>query len=68
MVSVEEQLGLQEAVEKDPVDPEGKPETENETAWLLPELRVAVIELETEEPEITETFPALASAKSKLLA
>ena len=32
MVSVEEQVGLQEAAEKDPVAPEGSPETVNETA------------------------------------
>ena len=32
MVSVEEQVGLQEAEEKDPVAPEGSPETLNETA------------------------------------
>ncbi len=32
MVSVEEQVGLQEAEEKDPVAPEGKPEAVNETA------------------------------------
>jgi hypothetical protein len=32
MVSVEEQLGLQEAVEKDPVAPAGRPDTEKETA------------------------------------
>ena len=32
MVSVEEQVGLQEAEEKDPVAPEGSPEAVNETA------------------------------------
>ena len=67
-VSVEEHVGLQEADEKDPVAPEGRPETVNETAWLLPELRFAVIAFETDEPATTEIFPALASAKSKLLA
>ena len=32
MASVEEQVGLQEAEEKDPVAPEGSPEAVNETA------------------------------------
>jgi len=32
MVNVEEQVGLQEADEKDPVAPEGSPDTEKETA------------------------------------
>jgi hypothetical protein len=32
MLSVEEQFGLQEAEEKEPVAPEGRPETLNETA------------------------------------
>jgi len=32
MVSVEEHVGLQEAEEKDPVAPEGRPEAVNETA------------------------------------
>src|SRR5206468_12887877 len=32
MVSGEEHVGLQEAKEKDPVAPEGRPETEKETA------------------------------------
>ena len=32
MVSVEEQVGLQEAEEKDPVAPEGRPEAVKETA------------------------------------
>ena len=31
MVRAEEQAGLQEAVEKDPVAPEGRPDTEKET-------------------------------------
>src|SRR6266481_6543478 len=46
-VSVEEQVGLQEAEEKAPVAPEGSPETVKETVWLLPELRFAVIAFET---------------------
>ena len=32
MVSVEEQVGLQEGEEKEPVAPEGRPEAVNETA------------------------------------
>jgi hypothetical protein len=65
MVSVEEQVGLQEAEEKDLVAPEGSPETLKETSWPLPELRVAVMLLDDEEPAVTETLPELASEKSK---
>jgi hypothetical protein len=64
MVSVEEQVGLQVAEEKDPVAPEGSPETLKDTASLLPELRVAVMLFDDEDPAVTETSPELASEKS----
>jgi hypothetical protein len=65
MVRVEAQAGLHEADEKEVVAPEGRPETENETAWLLPEVKDALIELVTEEPAVTELFPELDSEKAK---
>jgi hypothetical protein len=65
MVRVEEQVGLQVAEEKDAVDPEGRPETENETAWALPDNNVVLIEFVTEEPALTELFPEFAREKLK---
>jgi hypothetical protein len=65
MVRVEAQAGLHEAEEKEAVAPEGRPEIENETAWLLPEVKDALIELVTEEPAVTELFPELDSEKVK---
>jgi hypothetical protein len=60
-----EQTGLQEAEEKDPVAPAGSPETLKETAWLLPELSVVLIELVTEDPAMTDLSPELAREKLK---
>ena len=42
IVNTVEQVGLQEAEEKELVAPKGSPETENETVWLLPETRVVM--------------------------
>src|SRR6266545_7156992 len=44
IVRTVEQEGLQDVVEKEAVDPEGRPAPEKETDWLLAELRLAVIE------------------------
>ncbi len=65
IVRTVEQEGLQDVVEKEAVAPEGRPEAEKETDWLLPELRLAVIEFEAEEPALAETSPELVSEKSK---
>jgi hypothetical protein len=65
MVSVEEQVGLQEAEEKDPVAPEGRPETLNDTAWALPDDKVALMELLTDDPALTDLSPALEREKLK---
>jgi hypothetical protein len=65
IVSVEEQLGLQEAEEKDPVAPEGKPDTDKETAWVPPETNVTTIELVTEEPATSDLSPELVREKLK---
>jgi hypothetical protein len=65
MVMVEEQAGLQEAVENEAVAPVGRPEAENETAWALPDAKVVPIELVTEEPATTDLSPELAREKLK---
>jgi hypothetical protein len=64
IVSVEEQLGLQLFGEKEAVAPEGSPEAENVTGCALPETNVALIELVTDEPAITDLSPELESEKS----
>jgi hypothetical protein len=64
-VNTVEQVGPQEAVEKDPVAPEGSPETEKATDWLVPEVKVGVIVFEPEEPAFTEIAPEFESEKSK---
>jgi hypothetical protein len=63
--NIVEQVGLQEAEEKDPVAPEGRPETLKETAWLLPETNVTEMEFVTEEPATTDLFPEFAEEKLK---
>jgi hypothetical protein len=63
MVRVEEQLGLQLFGEKEAVAPEGNPETENVTGWVVPETNVALIELVTDEPAVTDLSPELESEK-----
>lgn len=63
IVNIGEQLAVQEAGEKLPVAPVGNPETANENCWLTPEFTVAVIEVETLEPAMTEMFPPFVSVK-----
>jgi hypothetical protein len=63
MVSVEEQLGLQLPEEKEAVAPVGKPEAEKVTFWVLPDVKVALIELVTEDPALTDLSPELAKEK-----
>jgi hypothetical protein len=64
MVRVEEQLGLQLFGEKEAVAPEGNPETENATGCAVPETNVALIELVTNEPAVTDLLPELETEKS----
>ena len=45
---------MQEAGEKDPVAPDGKPDTEKETDWALPDNKVALMELVPEDPAFTD--------------
>jgi hypothetical protein len=61
-----EHVGLQEAEEKDAVAPEGSPAAEKETDWALPDPKVAVMELVTEDPALTDLSPELESEKLKL--
>jgi hypothetical protein len=65
IVSVEEQLGLQLAEENDAVAPVGKPEAEKVTAWALPDVKAALMELVTEEPAKTDLSPELDREKLK---
>ncbi len=60
-----EHVGLQEADENDPVAPEGRPETEKETAWVVPDANEAVIESLPEEPAVSAILPELDREKSK---
>jgi hypothetical protein len=64
IVRVEEQLGLQLFGEKEAVAPEGNPDAENVTDCVLPETNVALIELVTDEPAVTDLSPELESEKS----
>jgi hypothetical protein len=49
-VSVEEQVGLHEAGEKEAAAPDGRPDAEKETDCAVPETRVAVIVLDGDCP------------------
>jgi len=64
-VSVDEQAGLHDAGENEAVVPAGRPEAENETDWVVPETRLAVIVLDTDCPWTTALFPPFESEKSK---
>jgi hypothetical protein len=52
-----EHVGAQEAEEKELVAPEGSPETPKVTDCVDPESKLAVIELVTELPAVTDLFP-----------
>ena len=59
-----EHVGMQENAEKDPVAPEGRPETLKETGcWGIPDVSVALMALLSEEPGMTDRFPMLEIAK-----
>ena len=64
IVNVEEQLGLQLDEEKEAVAPVGSPETENESASVLPDTSVALMALVTKEPASTDLSPECESEKS----
>ena len=58
-----EQVGVHETAEKELVAPEGKPETLKEACWALPDSSVALMELLSEEPAVTDRSPKLEIAK-----
>ena len=58
-VNNEEQAGPQEVEEKDPVAPEGSPETLKETALETPDAKVVLIVSVTEDPAFTDRSPEL---------
>jgi hypothetical protein len=64
MVNVDEQVGMQLADENEAVTPKGNPDAENVTGCALPETNVAMIELVTEEPAVTDLLPVLLRKKS----
>jgi hypothetical protein len=65
-VTVDEQVGLHDAGENAAVAPVGRPAAEKETACAVPEARVALMVLVTEEPWMTATFPELEREKSNV--
>ena len=65
MVREVEQVGVQDADEKDVITPEGRPETEKATDCAVPETSVALVVVETEAPWVTDLLPPLVRAKSK---
>src|SRR2546425_11526 len=65
MVRVVEQVGVQEAGEKDAMAFCGRPETEKETACAVPESRVAGMVVATAAPWVPAWLPPLLREKSK---
>jgi hypothetical protein len=65
IVRTVEQEGLQDAVEKEAVAPEGRPEAEKVTSCVEPEVKLATIELVTEAPAVTDLSPELEREKSR---
>src|SRR6266508_3366851 len=65
IVRTVEQEGLQDVEEKEAVAPEGSPEAEKETGCVEAEVKLAMIELVTEEPAVTDLSPELESEKSR---
>jgi len=60
-----EQLGVQDVCENEALAPCGKPVTDNETDWVVPEISVAVYVMVVDEPWITDLLPPLEREKSK---
>ena len=57
IVSVVEQVGLQDVGENVPDAPVGRPTTEKEADCVVPEVREAVIVFDIEEPDVTDLDP-----------
>ena len=64
-VNVEAQVGLHEVCDQNEVAPLGSPDTDKDTACVVPDVRVELMVLLTEEPCVTETFPEFDTEKSK---
>jgi hypothetical protein len=60
-----EQFGVQAADDKDPRVPDGRPETDRDTGWVVPDIRLRLIVLVNDEPAVAYLFPELESTKSK---
>src|SRR3989344_8904857 len=65
IVRVDEQVGEQAVGENVPVAPVGRPETVNPVDGAVPEERVAVTELVTDDPWVTDLLPPLDNVKLK---
>ena len=65
-VKVDVQLGLQDEAEKPAVAPDGSPEAERDTDWLVPEIRPTVTGYERTWPAVTVPLPARETEKSKV--
>jgi hypothetical protein len=63
-VRVEEQGKPHDPDEKEPLAPEGSPDTENDVTAVNPESRLAVMLFVVEDPCVTDLFPLLLSEKS----
>src|SRR5687767_9204054 len=63
-VNVEEHAGLQDAVEREPLAPAGRPDSDNDAGCVEPESRLAVTELVVDDPCVTDLFPPLLREKS----
>ena len=62
---MDEQVGEQAVGENVPVAPVGRPETVNPVDCAVPEERVAVTELVTDDPWVTDLFPPFMRVKLK---
>ncbi len=67
-VRVVVQAGLQPVGENAAVVPAGNPEAANDTGWVGPDTRVALMAFVTEEPRTTDLLPPLERLKSKAAA
>ena len=65
IVKVVEQVGEHVSGENDAVASVGNPEAEKDTDCVVPETSVALMELETWSPWVTDLLPPFASEKSK---
>jgi len=65
IVRVVEQVGEHAVEENDALAPVGNPEAEKDTDCVVPETSAALMELETEEPWLTDLLPSFVREKLK---